>query len=65
MSDKQLAIQKSLQKPPSAEEIRRENLYHTKLQCLAEVLGKKSVVDKTGALIAAKAINAAFDEIIF
>lgn len=65
MSDKQLSIQKPLQKPPSAEEIRRENLYHTKLQCLAEVLGKKSVVDKTGALIAAEAINAAFSKVTF
>lgn len=43
----------------------REHLYNMKLQCLAEVLGKKSVVDKQCALIEAKAINAAFDEITF
>lgn len=50
---------------PSEEQLRKENLYHTKLQCLAEVLGKKSVVDERGALLEAKAINAAFNEIIF
>lgn len=65
MSDKQLAIKKAIQKPTSAEEIRRENLYHTKLQCLAEVLSKKNVVDECGALLEAKAINAAFDKITF
>ncbi|HHT2663943.1 TPA: hypothetical protein ACTYSP_003590 [Citrobacter freundii] len=55
----------NVQKQSPAEEIRRENLYHKKLQCLAEVIGKNAVVDKQGALIAAKAINAAFDEITF
>ncbi|EBS4564768.1 hypothetical protein DOW39_06165 [Salmonella enterica subsp. enterica serovar Tanger] len=48
-----------------AEEIRRENLYHTKLQCLAEVLGKQSFIDKNSANNAAEAINAAFDKITF
>lgn len=52
-------------KPSTAEEARRENLYHTKLHCLAEVLSKKNVVDERGALLEAKAINAAFNEIIF
>ncbi|EPL8678349.1 hypothetical protein [Klebsiella michiganensis] len=52
-------------KPSPAEEARREVLYHTKLQCLAEVLSKKNVVDEYGALLAAKAINAAFDKITF
>lgn len=61
MSDKESGIQK--QTP--ADEIRRENLYHTKCMCLAEVLGKKSVVDERGALLEAKAINAAFDKITF
>ncbi|ELN6835820.1 hypothetical protein RZY07_002510 [Escherichia coli] len=42
-----------------------EHLYNMKLQCLAEVLGKKAIVDKQGAISEAKAINAAFDEIIF
>ncbi|MBA8045636.1 hypothetical protein [Citrobacter freundii] len=52
------------QQPP-AEEIRRENLYHTKLQCLAEVLGRQSSVDKNDAERSAEAINAAFDKITF
>ncbi|ELW9486312.1 hypothetical protein SIO78_000111 [Enterobacter hormaechei] len=55
----------SVQKQSPAEEIRRENLYHTKLQCLAEVLGKQSFIDKNSANNAAEAINAAFDKIIF
>ena len=49
----------------SDEQLRKENLYHTKLQCLAEVLGKKSFVDERGAVQEAKAINAAFDKITF
>lgn len=52
-------------KEKSDDDYMREHLYNMKLQCLAEVLGKKSVVDKQGALIEAKAINAAFDEITF
>lgn len=55
----------SVQKQSPAEEIRRENLYHTKLQCLAEVLGRQSLVDKNDAARSAEAINAAFDKIIF
>ncbi|HFV6983662.1 hypothetical protein LOK69_00585 [Escherichia coli] len=54
-----------IKKQSPAEEIRRENLYHTKLQCLAEVLGKKSFVDEKSAELAAKAINSAFDKITF
>ncbi|HFL1447897.1 TPA: hypothetical protein ACG1QI_004297 [Enterobacter kobei] len=48
---------------PSPEDVRRENLYHTKLQCLAEVLGRQSFVDKNDAERSAEAINAAFDKI--
>ncbi|MGU7761020.1 hypothetical protein ACV2Y0_13035 [Enterobacter hormaechei] len=55
----------NVQKQSPAEEIRRENLYHTKLQCLAEVLGKQSFIDKNSANSAAEAINAAFDKITF
>ncbi|MEP8720221.1 hypothetical protein [Enterobacter kobei] len=54
-----------IQKQSPAEEIRRENLYHTKLQCLAEVLGRQSFVDKNDAERSAEAINAAFDKITF
>lgn len=54
-----------IQKQTPEEEIRRENLYHTKCQCLAEVLGKKSFVEKLEAERAAEAINAAFDKITF
>ncbi|CAH3787510.1 MULTISPECIES: hypothetical protein [Enterobacter cloacae complex] len=54
-----------IQKQSPAEEIRRENLYHTKLQCLAEVLGRQSFVDKNDAELSAEAINAAFDKITF
>lgn len=54
-----------IQKQSPAEEIRRENLYHTKLQCLAEVLSKRSLLDERGAVQDAKAINAAFDKITF
>ncbi|MDR9913250.1 hypothetical protein [Enterobacter cloacae] len=50
---------------PSDEQLRKENLYHTKLQCLAEVLGKQSFIDKNSANSAAEAINAAFDKITF
>ncbi|MGR5938282.1 hypothetical protein [Enterobacter ludwigii] len=50
---------------PSDEQLRKENLYHTKLQCLAEVLGKQSFIDKNSANNAAEAINAAFDKITF
>lgn len=55
----------NVQKKSPAEEIRRENLYHTKLQCLAEVLSKRAVLDERGAVQDAKAINAAFDAITF
>lgn len=55
----------NVQKQSPAEEIRRENLYHTKLQCLAEVLSKRAVLDERGAVQDAKAINAAFDAITF
>lgn len=61
MSDKDIG----LQKPTPAEEVRRENLYHTKCQCLAEVLGKQSFIDKNSANNAAEAINTAFDKIKF
>ncbi|HAM0138683.1 hypothetical protein JRC16_13695 [Escherichia coli] len=54
-----------IQKQSPAEEIRRENLYHTKLQCLAEMLSKRSLLDERGAVQDAKAINAAFDKITF
>lgn len=47
------------------EQLRKENLYHTKLQCLAEVLSKRAVLDERGAVQDAKAINAAFDKITF
>lgn len=50
---------------PSPEDARRENLYHTKLQCLAEVLGRQPSVDKNDAERNAEAINAAFDKITF
>lgn len=49
----------------SDEQLRKENLYHTKLQCLAEVLGRQSFVDKNDAERSAEAINAAFDKINF
>lgn len=55
----------NVQKQSPAEEILRENLYHTKLQCLAEVLGRQSFVDKNDAARSAEAINAAFDKITF
>ncbi|HHA2019604.1 TPA: hypothetical protein ACOEGN_003181 [Enterobacter kobei] len=55
----------NVQKQSPAEEIRRENLYNTKLQCLAEVLSKRAVLDERGAVQDAKAINAAFDKITF
>lgn len=55
----------NVQKQSPAEEIRRENLYHTKLQCLAEMLGKQAFIDKNSANSAAEAINAAFDKITF
>lgn len=51
--------------PPTDEQLRKENLYHTKLQCLAEVLGRQSSVDKNYAERSAEAINAAFDKITF
>lgn len=50
---------------PSDEQLRKENLYHTKLQCLAEMLGRQSFVDKNDAERTAEAINAAFDKITF
>lgn len=55
----------NVQNQSPAEEFRRENLYHTKLQCLAEVLSKRAVLDEQGAVQDAKAINAAFDKITF
>lgn len=51
--------------PLSDEQLRKENLYHTKLQCLAEVLGRQPFVDKNDAERSAEAINAAFDKITF
>lgn len=51
--------------PPTDEQLRKENLYHTKLQCLAEVLGRQPSVDKNDAERSAEAINAAFDKITF
>ncbi|EDS0974542.1 TPA: hypothetical protein ACJI0O_001707 [Salmonella enterica subsp. enterica serovar Minnesota] len=50
---------------PSDEQLRKENLYHTKLKCLAEVLSKRAILDERGAVQDAKAINAAFDKITF
>ncbi|MCW1826500.1 hypothetical protein OLZ31_06500 [Enterobacter asburiae] len=50
---------------PTDEQLRKENLYHTKLQCLAEVLGRQPFVDKNDAEHSAEAINAAFDKITF
>ncbi|MWF13622.1 hypothetical protein [Escherichia coli] len=55
----------NVHKQTPAEEIRRENLYHTKLQCLAEVLGNTALIDKREAERVAEAINAAFDKITF
>lgn len=55
----------NVQKQSPAEEIRREDLYHTKLQCLAEVLGKQPCVDKNDAERSAEAINTAFDKITY
>lgn len=52
------------QQPPF-EEVRRESLYHAKLNCLAEVLVRQSLVDKNDAERSAEAINAAFDKITF
>lgn len=49
----------------SHEQLRKENLYHTKLQCLSEVLGRQPSVDKNDAERSAEAINAAFDKITF
>lgn len=59
-----IPIAKSTNLTPD-EQLRKENLYHTKLQCLAEVLGRQSFVDKNDAERSAEAINAAFDKIIF
>ena len=55
----------NVQKQSPAKEIRREILYHTKLQCLAEVLGRQSFVDKNDAERSAEAINSAFGKITF
>lgn len=55
----------NIQKQSPAEEMRRENLYHMKLQCLAEVLSQRAILDERGAVQDAKAINAAFDKITF
>ena len=52
-------------KEKSDDDYMRENLYNMKLQCLAEVLSKRSLVDVVGAEQDAKAINAAFDKITF
>ncbi|ELE9679735.1 hypothetical protein RM406_000112 [Enterobacter kobei] len=59
-----ITIAKSTNLTPD-EQLRKENLYHTKLQCLAEVLSKRAVLDERGAVQDAKAINAAFDAITF
>ncbi|EPB9774699.1 TPA: hypothetical protein PN959_000659 [Escherichia coli] len=50
-------------KEKSDDDYMRENLYNMKLQCLAEVLSKRSLLDVVGAEQDAKAINAAFDKI--
>lgn len=50
---------------PSDEQPRKENLYHTKLQCLAQALGNATLIDKREAERVAEAINAAFDKITF
>lgn len=52
-------------KEKSDDDYMRENLYNMKLQCLAEVLSKRSLLDVVGAKQDAKAINAAFDKITF
>lgn len=52
-------------KEKSDDDYMRENLYNMKLQCLAEVLSKRSLLDVVGAEQDAKAINAAFDKITF
>ncbi|EIQ0131669.1 hypothetical protein LUH73_003993 [Escherichia coli] len=52
-------------KEKSDDDYMRENLYNMKLQCLAEVLSKRSLLDVRGAVQDAKAINAAFDKITF
>ncbi len=52
-------------KPNPNEEMRRDNLYQTKLNCLAEVLGKQLFVEKADAERSAEAINAAFDKITY
>ena len=48
---------------PSGEQLRKENLYHTKCQFLAEVLGNTAQIDKREAERIAEAIDAAFDKI--
>lgn len=53
------------QKQTPADERRRENLYHAKLQCLAVILGKEAYLDKQFAERSADAVNAAFDKITF
>ncbi|HGW6903715.1 hypothetical protein KID50_01675 [Escherichia coli] len=52
-------------KEKSDDDYMRENLYNMKLQCLAEVLSKRSLLDVVGAEQDTKAINAAFDKITF
>lgn len=52
-------------KEKSDDDYMRENLYNMKLQCLAEVLSKRSLLDVVGAEQDAKAINSAFDKITF
>lgn len=52
-------------KEKSDDDYMSENLYNMKLQCLAEVLSKRSLLDVVGAEQDAKAINAAFDKITF
>ncbi|WP_407242122.1 hypothetical protein [Escherichia coli] len=52
-------------KKKSDDDYMRENLYNMKLQCPAEVLSKRSLLDVVGAEQDAKAINAAFDKITF
>ena len=52
-------------KEKSDDDYMRENLYNMKLQCLAEVLSKRSLLDVVGAEQDAKAINAAFGKITF
>lgn len=58
-------ISRAVYAKEKSDDYMRENLYNMKLQCLAEVLSKRSLLDVVGAEQDAKAINAAFDKITF